>query len=98
MRSLLSKLQKLWRQPKIKYLVIMALRVTPLPIPNRLVKPYRADGTAGAALWKSRLLPGQYKRNYFSFVFYGGLAQLGEHLPCTQGVKGSSPLLSTIDP
>ena len=27
---------------------------------------------------------------------YGGIAQLGEHLPCTQGVKGSSPLFSTI--
>ena len=26
---------------------------------------------------------------------YGELAQLGEHLPCTQGVKGSIPLLST---
>ena len=28
---------------------------------------------------------------------YGELAQLGEHLPCTQGVKGSSPLFSTTD-
>ena len=26
---------------------------------------------------------------------YGELAQLGEHLPCTQGVKGSNPLFST---
>ena len=25
----------------------------------------------------------------------GGLAQLGEHLPCKQGVKGSNPLIST---
>ena len=33
-----------------------------------------------------------YKRQ----VLYGELAQLGEHLPCTQGVKGSSPLFSTI--
>ena len=30
-------------------------------------------------------------------AYYNGvLAQLGEHLPCTQGVKGSSPLFSTI--
>ena len=28
--------------------------------------------------------------------FYGGVAQLGEHLPCTQGVDGSSPFTSTI--
>ena len=29
--------------------------------------------------------------------FDGGLAQLGEHLPCTQGVVGSSPITSTIN-
>ena len=27
----------------------------------------------------------------------GGLAQLGEHLLCKQGVKGSIPLISTIN-
>ena len=26
---------------------------------------------------------------------YGGVAQLGEHLPCTQGVRSSSLLIST---
>ena len=26
---------------------------------------------------------------------YGGVAQLGEHLPCKQGVKGSNPFIST---
>lgn len=26
----------------------------------------------------------------------GDVAQLGEHLPCTQGVKGSNPFVSTI--
>ena len=25
----------------------------------------------------------------------GGVAQLGEHLPCKQGVRGSIPLIST---
>ncbi len=25
----------------------------------------------------------------------GGVAQLGEHLPCKQGVSGSIPLIST---
>ena len=33
--------------------------------------------------------------NLHAVKFYGELAQLGEHLPCTQGVKGSSPLFST---
>ena len=26
----------------------------------------------------------------------GGIAQLGEHLPCKQGVKGSNPFISTM--
>jgi hypothetical protein len=26
---------------------------------------------------------------------HGGVAQLGEHLPCKQGVSGSNPLIST---
>ena len=29
-------------------------------------------------------------------TLYGGVAQLGEHLPCKQGVKGSIPFISTI--
>jgi hypothetical protein len=31
---------------------------TPLPIPNREVKPIRADGTILVTVWKSRSLPG----------------------------------------
>ena len=27
---------------------------------------------------------------------HGGVAQLGEHLPCKQGVKGSNPFISTV--
>ena len=30
-------------------------------------------------------------------VLYGGIAQLGEHLLCKQGVIGSIPFTSTID-
>ena len=29
---------------------------------------------------------------------YGGVAQLGEHLPCKQGVMGSNPIISTKEP
>ena len=29
--------------------------------------------------------------------FYGGVAQLGEHLPCKQGVMGSNPIISTTE-
>ena len=28
-------------------------------------------------------------------TFEGGIAQLGEHLLCKQGVKGSNPFIST---
>lgn len=36
-------------------------RAIPVPIPNTEVKPATADGTAGAALWESRSLPGIYR-------------------------------------
>ena len=31
---------------------------TPVPIPNTMVKPYAADGTARETVWESRWLPG----------------------------------------
>ena len=34
--------------------------------------------------------------NNTSYREYGGVAQLGEHLPCKQGVMGSIPIISTI--
>ena len=29
-------------------------------------------------------------------LIFGGVAQLGEHLPCKQGVKGSNPSISMM--
>jgi hypothetical protein len=40
------------------------LGVTPLPIPNREVKPQRADGTACAGVWESRSLPNLINPGY----------------------------------
>ena len=60
------------------------LGVTPVPIPNTMVKTQTADDTMLETVWESRRLP-----------HYGGVAQLGEHLPCKQGVRGSNPLIST---
>ena len=37
----------------------------------------------------------QFLRIISSKYPYGGVAQLGEHLPCKQGVKGSIPFIST---
>ena len=37
--------------------------------------------------WESRWMPD----------LYGGVAQLGEHLPCKQGVKSSNLSVSIVD-
>ena len=58
----------------------MRLGVTPVPIPNTMVKTQTADGTILETVWESRWPP----------IKYGGVAQLGEHLPCKQGVKSSN--------
>ena len=67
------------------FLVPMRLGVTPVLIPNTMVKTYTADGTMLETAWESRWVPD-----------HGGVAQLGEHLPCKQGVRGSNPLISTV--
>ena len=36
------------------------------------------------------------RRNTYIFIESGGIAQLGEHLPCTQGVASSNLVTSTI--
>ena len=57
---------------------------TPVPIPNTMVKPRAAENTTLATAWEDRWMPE-----------FGDIAQLGEHLPCKQGVKGSNPFIST---
>ena len=56
---------------------------TPVPIPNTTVKACAADGTTLETAWESRWLPA-----------YGDVAQLGEHLPCKQGVESSNLFIS----
>ena len=67
-------------------LVAMRLGDTPVLITNTMVKTQAADGTILETVWESRWLPDSH----------GGIAQLGEHLHCKQGVKGSNPFISTI--
>ena len=57
---------------------------TPVPIPNTMVKTRAADGTILETVWESRWLPDSH----------GGIAQLGEHLPCKQGVTSSNLVIS----
>ena len=55
---------------------------TLLPIPNRKVKLYSANGTARGTVWESRTLPG-YK--------YGSIAQSVEQRTENPRVPGSIP-------
>ena len=63
-----------------------------------MVKTQTADGTALETMWESRWPPDPLKRYEISdFIIYkpvGGVAQLGEHLPCKQGVKSSNLSIS----
>src|SRR6478609_457798 len=45
------------RRSSRKIPVAHSERETPLPIPNRAVKPFSADGTWGATPWESRSPP-----------------------------------------
>ena len=51
--------------------------------------------------WSKRTLSslfnfeGSFKEDNGKDLQYGGVAQLGEHLPCKQGVMGSNPIIST---
>ncbi len=61
------------------------LHSTPVPISNTMVKTQTADGTLLETARESRWMPLLQK---------GGVAQLGEHLPCKQGVKSSNLSIS----
>ena len=72
-------------QSNTKIPVAMRLGETPVLIPNTTVKTKAADGTTLETMWESRWLPDKIN---------GGVAQLGEHLPCKQGVKSSNLSIS----
>ena len=57
---------------------------TPVPIPNTMVKPRTADDTTLGTAWESRWVPDPF----------GGIAQLGERLPCKQEVTSSILVIS----
>ena len=75
----------------------------PVPIPNTEVKLRSAEDTVLATVRENRSKPTPKEPSACSACFgkmvipsmYGGVAQLGEHLLCKQGVMGSSPIIST---
>ena len=66
-------------------------KVTPVPMPNTEVKLLSADGSEGFPFVRV----GRCHADSI-FLSYGGLAQLGEHLPYKQRVGGSIPSTSTM--
>ena len=80
----------------------------PVPIPNTEVKLCSGENTLRETVREdsSVLTPDEESReicfplirkkeNKLQTINYGGVAQLGEHLPCKQGVMGSNPIIST---
>ena len=70
----------------------------PVPIPNTEVKLCSAESTTLATAWEGRSWPTPHPCPLWDAREenpYGGVAQLGEHLPCKQGVMGSNPIIST---
>ena len=86
----------------------MRPRGIPVPIPNTMVKRQAADGTTLETAWESRWPPEHLSKEGLRHTEetglmeprrgapHGGVAQLGEHLPCKQGVKGSIPSISIM--
>ena len=82
----------------------------PVPIPNTEVKLCSGENTLREAARENSSMPTsssegrvksspeieETKGEETTTIYYGGVAQLGEHLPCKQGVMGSNPIISTI--
>ena len=66
MRRKDDKLQILSKE-LVTFLVAMRLGVTPVPIPNTMVKTQEADGTMLETAWESRWLPGSLKNLLIDF-------------------------------
>ena len=67
----------------------------PVPIPNTEVKLSSVDNTSRETVREDRSRPTRELLERAVLDPYGGVAQLGEHLPCKQGVMGSNPIIST---
>ena len=79
----------------------------PVPIPNTEVKLCSGENTLRATVREDSSMLTQDGERIKPFpspekpeksethLKNGGVAQLGEHLPCKQGVMGSNPIIST---
>ena len=86
-----------------KQLVSLTQRVHPFPFRTRKLSSavptilhWRRCGKIGRSQHRGKPSESSaYLRKRIP-SFHGGVAQLGEHLLCKQGVMGSSPIISTI--
>ena len=74
----------------------------PVPIPNTEVKLCSGEDTLRETVRENSSMPTRLRKRKLPRVEkigkpnkIGGVAQLGEHLPCKQGVMGSNPIIST---
>ena len=81
----------------------------PVPIPNTEVKLCSGENTLRETVREDSSVltltkeSGEIRfpkvkkkgREKHKTILNGGVAQLGEHLPCKQGVMGSNPIIST---
>ena len=65
--------------------------VTPVPIPNTVVKLCSADDTWREAAWESRSSPELTRKDFGLCERYSSLAQSVEHAAVNRVVVGSSP-------
>ena len=68
---------------------------TPVPMPNTAVKLFSAESSWGFPPVRVGRCHADSIHLVKISIHFGGLAQLGEHLPYKQRVSGSSPLTST---
>ena len=71
--------------------VILTQRVHPFPFRTR-----KLSSAVPRVLRRKQRGRVGHGRHRISLKPNGGVAQLGEHLPCKQGVMGSNPIISTI--
>ena len=64
----------------MRFPVAMRLGVTPVNIPNTMVKTYAADDTVLETAWESRWLPGLLKQQVLLAFIYKITAKSGDHL------------------
>ena len=58
----ITKKSSMFRQKNVRAILVpMRLGVTPVPIPNTMVKTQAADDTALETMWESRRAPGHKK-------------------------------------